>query len=190
MADDVKKQPFLARFSWFNKLKGIKHIEIIVVVVLGVIICLIWFADFGSGGGAAAGNTSYTAMSASQYARELETKLNTVLSNINGAGKVTSMVTLESSSELKIASSTEERTNSSTTGNNKTESITVVETPIIIDFGGSKMPLVLMEIMPKVTGVIVVAQGAADVRVRLEMLKAIQALFNVPPGSIEIFVGK
>jgi len=191
MADSPKKQPLLSRFGWFNKLKSVKHIEIIIVCIMGGLICLIWFADFG--GSSSAGSStqmSYSAMSASKYAKELEEKLAKVLGAINGAGMVNCMVALESSSELVIANSTEERNNSSVTGGNKTESITVVETPIIIDYNGSKMPLVLQEIMPKVKGVIVVASGAGDVRVRLEMLKAIQALFDIPSGSVEIFVGK
>ena len=191
MAETTKKQPFLSRFSWFNKLKSVKHIEIIIVLAMGGLICLIWFADFGGGSSAASSTQlSYSAMSASQYAKELEAKLCKVLGAISGAGAVSCMVSLETSSELIIATSVEERKNTSTTTTTSTESITVVETPILIDQNGSSVPLILQEVMPQVKGIIVVAQGASDVRVRLEMLKAVQALFGVPPGSVEIFVGK
>ena len=72
---------------------------------------------------------------------------------------------------------------------NKTENITVVENPIIVTQNGSSKPLILMEILPKVQGVIVVARGAGDVRVRLDLLNAIRALLEVNSENIQIFVG-
>ena len=112
----------------------------------------------------------------------MEDKLSKVLSNVSGAGKVSVMLTLESGSEIIVAKTKEERTN---TSSNST-SVTVVESPVIV----GKEPLILMEILPKIKGVIVVAQGANDVAVRLELLRAVQALIDVDSNKIEIFVGK
>jgi len=46
----------------------------------------------------------------------------------------------------------------------------------------------LTEILPKVKGVIVIAQGANDIRVKLDILKAVQALLGVSSSQVEIFV--
>ncbi len=43
------------------------------------------------------------------------------------------------------------------------------------------------ESIAAVTGVIVVAQGANDLSVRLELARAVQSLLNVPQKNIEIF---
>ena len=68
----------------------------------------------------------------------------------------------------------------------KTEEIVVIEKPLLIDGSSGEEPLVLLEIMPKIAGVVVVAEGAKDVNVKLNLLKAIQALITVPSGNIEI----
>jgi stage III sporulation protein AG len=122
-----------------------------------------------------------------QYAELLETKLSKTLSAIAGAGKVEVMVTLESGPELVIATSTDKKTNTTESGSNKTQSVTVVENPVIVTQNGTSRPLVLMEILPKIQGVIVVAQGANNIKVKLDLLSAIQALLSISQGNIQIF---
>ena len=46
-----------------------------------------------------------------------------------------------------------------------------------------------MEIMPPVKGVVVIAEGAGNVRVKLDLLKAVQALLSVSSSQVEIFKG-
>lgn len=48
-------------------------------------------------------------------------------------------------------------------------------------------PVILKEIEPKVKGVVVVAQGANDARVKLELYKAVMTLLGVESSDIEIF---
>ena len=42
--------------------------------------------------------------------------------------------------------------------------------------------------MPDIKGIVIVASGAGDVRVKLDILKAVQALLNVQSSQVEIFV--
>ena len=58
----------------------------------------------------------------------------------------------------------------------------------VINVNGSSEPLVLYEIMPDIKGIVIVASGAGDVRVKLDILKAVQALLNVQSSQVEIFV--
>ena len=124
------------------------------------------------------------------YSQQIESKLEKVLSNIEGAGDVSVMVTVESSPQLVIATSKEEKTTSNNSTNSNSNNITVVETPVIVTKNGVSSPLVLQEIQPKITGVIVVAQGANDAKVRLELLKAVQSVLNIEISCIEIFIHK
>lgn len=130
-------------------------------------------------------NVSYT--SSSNFTKELESKLVRVLGKIKGAGNVDVMVTLESGPELIIAKTVDKKTNTVTNGDNSTTTVTVVETPIIITKDGESKPLVLLEIMPKIKGVIIVSQGAGDVKTKLALLEAVQSILGVNGNNIQIF---
>lgn len=182
--ENKNKFNLISKFAIFEKLKKIKGIEWIIVGIACIIVFLIYY----SSSAIKTDNATFdnTTSSSSQYACEIENKLSKVLSNVSGAGKISVMVTLESGSEIIVATSKEERTNTSSGSNNSTKSVTIVETPVIV----GKEPLVLMEKLPQIKGVIVVAQGAKDVSVRLELLRAVQTLIDVDSNKIEIFVGK
>lgn len=192
-----KKESFWQKIPFFKKLKSIKNIEIVIAVLIISVMLLIYFSSFGSGSGSSSGEGSvgsgysqirYT--NAEQYVRDLEERISKTLSKIDGAGEVSVVITLSSSSEIIIANDVESTTHTESVTENgvttKTEEIVVVEKPIMIDGSDGDEPLVLMEIMPKIAGVVVVAQGANNMNVKLNLLKAIQALITVPSGNIEI----
>lgn len=165
----------------------------LMVVILSII--LVAFLNLNTGTKTNFTNTSaqnfnsLEYVSSTKYINELEDKLISVLSKVKGAGQVNVMITLETGPELKIATSVDERTNTSTSSSTTTTSVTVIENPIIITQNGQSQPLVLMEIMPKIKGVIVVAQGAGSTKVKLELLEAIQALLDVTSNNIQIYAG-
>ena len=188
------KESILSKIPFFKKLKSIKNIEIIVAVIIIAVMILIYLGSLGSKTPDISSNKTpnseiqYT--SAIQYAKDLEQKLENTLSKLQGAGQVNVVVTLQSSSELIISKTvettkkTESVTNKGVT--TKTENIEIVEKPIIIDGKNGEEPIVLLEVMPKIAGVVVVCEGAKDVNVKLNILKAIQALITIPNGNIEI----
>lgn len=182
--DNKTKFNLISKIPFLNKIKSIKGIEWIVISLACVLVFIIYFSMSANENNSSSTVTAVS--SSSQYAKELEDKLCNVLSNVAGAGNVSVMVTLECGTEIKVATSKEERTNTSAGTNNNTQSVTIVESPVIV----GKEPLVLMEILPKVKGVIVVAKGANNVNVRLELLRAVQALIDVSANQVEIFVGK
>ncbi len=180
--------------KWLTKLKNIKHIEVYAVILLAVVVLAIWLMPMG--------NSSQTSTSplddanlttTAEYALQLETRLNNVLSAISGAGEVQCMITLDGEVERVLAYSNDERNSStenttSSGSSNSTSTSTSNKEPILITVNGSSQPLVLYEIMPDIKGIVVVASGAGDVRVKLDILKAVQALLNVQSSQIEIFV--
>lgn len=183
MEEKKEKKKLFGNIGFFQKLKSIKHIEIILAVVLGAIILLIYFSTFGT---SSSDDTAYKSTSTTEYAAMLEEKLGNVLKEINGVGNVSVMITLSSGPEYIYATNVEEKTNTNTSGGSTTTSVTTTTEPIII----SNEMVIVKEIMPAVGGVIVVSSGAGDTKVKLEILRAIQALLDVPQANIEVLVGK
>lgn len=177
--------------KWLAKLKKVKHIEIYAVLLLAILVLIIWFYPTGEQK-EIQDNVLSSTTTADEYALGLENRLVKVLSSIAGAGDVTCMITLDGQVELVLAYSNDEKISSTqnTTSSgtiNSTETSNINKEPILINVNGSSEPLVLYEIMPDIKGVVVVASGANDVKVRLDILKAVQALLNVNSSQIEIF---
>lgn len=126
-----------------------------------------------------------------QVQADLETRLKSVLSSIRGAGQVEVLITYESGSELVTAMSTNVNSNRSETSDGEKTSTTTqtteVSEPATVNGNGGNEPIILVEKEPVVRGVIVVAEGAADIRVKLDLQRAVTAVLDIPLSKIEVF---
>lgn len=113
---------------------------------------------------APAENTSYT-----QYKRQLEEQLETLIGQIQGAGKTTVMLTLESGEETVYALDT-------LSGQTQTQ-----QTHVLLDDGTALEETVYL---PSVCGVAVVCEGGGDVRVAARITELVSALLDVPSNRI------
>lgn len=124
-------------------------------------------------------------------AADTETRLQEVLSCIRGAGRVEVMITYETGREIVPAMTTSINSNGSETSDGDKSSSSQQSTestqPATVSQSGSNAPIVLKEIEPVVRGVIVVADGAADVTVRLDLQRAVRAVLDIPLSHIEVF---
>ena len=119
-------------------------------------------------------------------------QLEKVLSGIKGCGKVSVMITYESDGEIVCASTTETQTD---TVREKTENGGIKESettkenkkPVTVGSGNGENALVVLNKVPKVKGVIVVAQGAENLGVKLSLQKAVETVLQVSPEQVEIF---
>ena len=174
--------------GFFTKFLKIKHVKTaIIVLIFAVSALLILNSSFGTSfiNTKTESNSNY--MTCLEYCEKLENKLTEVLGKISGVGDVDVMITAESGPEIKIATSTDEKTNTTTSGSNSTSNSTTITDPIIITSSGLNSPIVLTEMAPKITGVIVVASGAKDVKVKLYLIDAIKALLDVSSNNIQIY---
>ena len=125
----------------------------------------------------------------SAYA-ETEKRLATVLSKIEGAGKVECMITYDGTSELITAKTSTQNTvtREDNSGGSALKTVTSDEssTPVMVTVNGEQVPVVLKEINPQIVGVIIVAEGANDVGVRLRLQKAAATVLNID-ANIQIF---
>lgn len=131
--------------------------------------------------------------SKSDTVSELEYKLTEILSEIQSVGKVSVMITLKSGSEIipaKDESITDKTTDEKDVDggtralNEKNTSDQVV---FMNDQGGTSKPLVLKEINPDIKGVIIVAEGAKDPKVKLQLTEAVQTVLDVPAFRVSVF---
>lgn len=106
------------------------------------------------------------------YVDMLETKLSDRLSELDGAGKVKVIISVKSGMRSEIA--TEKQVGG--IGDRTTE------TPVLI----SGKPLILGEIYPEICGVIIMAKGAENVKVRLSLITAAQTFLDVSSDKIQV----
>lgn len=186
LMDNLFKLPFLKRF------KNVKHIEIIVCIIFIGLLLLIYYFGFNKTVNTSSITNNVTEesvlyTSSVVYARELETKLEGVITELKGVTSARVMVSVKSGGEVIIANEiTEESVKSN---NGETINVTVVKTPIIVTENGESKPIVLMEVLPELEGVVVVAGGAEDTFVKLNILRIIQAMTNISSENIQVFAG-
>lgn len=178
------------KIPFLKKLKTIKHIEIIIFVLFLIIMLLITFGGnlsiFSSSkteNSVTASSATFTYFSTSDYLKETEDKLKTILENIDGAGNVKVMICAKTAGELVYAKNTEEKTTSS--GSQKTTITT--SNIVMVTKDGLSQPLVLMEILPTISGVVVVADGARNVDVKLNIISAVETILGLPSTAINVF---
>ncbi len=156
-----------------SELKGIKKlfskikIEYLIVIALAVICLFIVF-------GGTQKNTESQSNTVNDYVDNLESKLTKSLSKVQGAGKVDVIISVESKMETVLASV------------KKNENGTVEEEPFTV--GGKTV--VLTENYPKISGVIIVAEGADNLSVRLSLINAAKVFLNIDNEKIQILTMK
>ncbi|MBE3592532.1 MAG: stage III sporulation protein AG [Thermoanaerobacter sp.] len=134
--------------------------------------------------------------SSEDYVQKLEKDLKNILSKIEGVGNVEVLITLNSDEEVVAAMDVVE---SSTTTNEKDSSGGIRETiqtesnnRVVTsqDTSGQNAPIVLKRIMPEIRGVIVVADGAKDPRLRYELSSAVQTALGIPAYKVKVISSK
>lgn len=116
--------------------------------------------------------------------KEQETKLAKILSAIDGAGDVSVMLTLKSSSEQILAQ--DEKTSDSEGENGSWESETTVST-VVVSAGNSQQSVVTLKyIYPEYQGAVVVAEGAGSATVRLAIMNAVSAATGLNTDKITV----
>lgn len=169
------------------KIRKIKNPKIIILIFVLVLIVMVYFkiSSTSQVGSSSYGQVFYYTNSL-DYANALEKKITNVVSKIQGAGDVTAMLTLESSLEIVYAESTNEKNNSTISGGSTTTSTNSSSETIVIKNNGDNSPLVVKEILPKIKGVVIVCDGAKDVKLKMEIVQAVKALLGIPSDNIQV----
>ncbi len=125
------------------------------------------------------------------YEEFYESSMKTILEQVMGVGEVVIMVNLDSTEE-KIyqtnvrtgAQITEEKDHQG--GNRKIDDATRDETVVTISNGNGEAPVVVKTVKPTIRGVVVVAEGAENPKVKSWIFDVIQRSLDVPAHRISI----
>lgn len=122
----------------------------------------------------------------------LDSNLEGILSQIDGVGKVSVLVTYSESSqsvamynENTKETSTEEKDESGGT-RTITESDTQKDV-IFKETDGEKEPVIQKTVMPKIEGAIVTAEGAGNANVKATIVQAVEAVTGLATHKIQVF---
>lgn len=148
--NDVENNKSKFKTNFFNNIKKIKKPELILAVIV-IAVVIIAYILYSSGNilNTTSQNTSST---------DTESRLEEILSNINGVGKVKVMIYYEN-----------------TLNNSEDSSISFNSSY----FSSSKNY--------EIKGVLVVAEGADNMDVKVQILRAVETLLSINADCIEIF---
>jgi len=167
----------------FNK--NTKKLKTIIVVFLVIIVCFIFLSSFKKD---KTSNIVETKKETSlmAYCEQQENRLEYVLGQIKGIENVRVFLITDSSPTIKYL---EETKTESVEKDEKTSVVT--ETKIVMAKNGSlTSPVVVVEMYPKITGVLVVAKGAGEVKMKNNLINTISAILNIKVSCVEVLEGK
>ncbi len=134
--------------------------------------------------------TNGTGSGESDYEETLETRLAQILEGMDGVGNVQVMITFQDQGESVVEKDVTMRqdagTGSSGAGSSNSGSRESSESTVFSQSDGDETPFVNKEILPKIDGVLVVAEGGADAGVRKNISEAVEALFGLDAHKIKI----
>lgn len=137
------------------------------------------FSDSGTEISAVADTPEYS----TQYIKKTEKELEALLSEINGAGKVEVMITLENCYENVYAKGYTTKSEQDDQSNKKE----VDEEYIIVKNGSANEDCLVVKVYePTVKGVAVVAQGADDIGVKTAITQTVCALFGISSAKVSV----
>lgn len=167
-----------ARVPFFGLLKNKRSIALIFVAVLAVLL-LLSSAESGEKSGA----KSETGVSAQEYTKDLEKRLEKLLSGIEGAGEVEVMISLESCYEnvYLAENSEEEKTDGDSSLLQKEEAYVKLKKGT-----GYEECVVVKVYEPKVKGVAVTAEGAGSAAVKKALTDTVCAVFSISSTRVSV----
>ncbi len=125
------------------------------------------------------------------FVTSLEARLEAILGEMSGVGKVRVMITLKSSEERIVekdepVSRSNTNENDSAGGNRVVSQLETGSSTVYSNIGSDSEPYVVKTLSPQVEGVVVVAQGAGSGVINQNITDMVQALFDVEAHKVKV----
>ncbi len=156
------------KLKLIEKVRNNKKLQYVLIISLVLLIIVIYAVS-----GLIKSNSNKVINSASVVS-DLESRLTETLNKVEGAGKVSVVINVESGMQTVLAMKTIVTENSS--------GKTVEESPLIVN----GETVTIKELYPEITGVLIVAEGADNIVVYRKLQQATTSLLNVNVNKIEI----
>lgn len=189
-----------------NKENNKKKIEnliffIILLIITIIIINIVWNGDKDSSNKQDSNSTNSKQLAkenesvvdaSTNTTNELETKLENILSKIQGVGEVNVFINYSESSEIvpmynenKKTSNTQETDTSG--GTRVTQQEDSQKEIIYEEKNNTKSPITQRVVEPKIEGAIITAKGASNADVKTNIIQAVEAATGLATHKIQVF---
>ena len=147
--------------------------------------------EVSGGSGRTASGSQTSEEGEQEYVQYLEKKLENILMQMDGVGRVDVMITVSDGGEQIVEK--DKKTTSSSTGERDSgggeRSVTEQageDSTVYVETADEKYPYVQKETLPTVAGVVVVAEGGGNPAAVSEISESVQALLKVEPHRIRV----
>lgn len=186
----MKMQDFMQKI----KEKKLKRSDWLILVLAGILILIIALPTDTKGkkqAEEAKENISKENNTMEASKDEIEQKLEDILEKIDGAGEVKVMITYQDSGTQVVEKDKNTSENSleesdSTGGVRSTKEQQLQESTVYEEADAGNTPFVSKELLPKVEGILIVASGGDNQKVKQNISEAVLALFQVEVHRIKI----
>ena len=186
----MKMQDFMQKI----KEKKLKRSDWLILVLAGILILIIALPTDTKGkkqAEEAKENISKENNTMEASKDEIEQKLEDILEKIDGAGEVKVMITYQDSGTQVVEKDKNTSANSveesdSTGGVRSTKEQQLQESTVYDEADVGNTPFVSKELLPKVEGILIVASGGDNQKVKQNISEAVLALFQVEAHRIKI----
>lgn len=160
-----------------------KLLAVIVLFLIGLAALLVSELETQEKGPSEAVTEQSTQISSDEYAKELENRLVSIISAIDGAGETRVMVTLESGCEEVYLYNSDyggnEEQGSKSSYEQKKEYVIVGDTQ-------DEKGIVVRTVEPKVRGVAVVCKGAGSETIKNRIVQTVTALLDISSANVSV----
>ncbi len=183
-----------------NNKKKIENLVFFVILLIATIVMInyIWNGKKSSNktltntAGKQLAMTDNSSSTSIKDSENLEQKLESILSQIQGVGEVQVFINYSESSETvamyneNTKTSTTEETDTSG-GTRKVESKDSQKELVYQEENGEKTPIIQKTVQPKIEGAIITAKGASNATVKTNIVQAVEAATGLATHKIQVF---
>lgn len=175
---DGEKDEQNSSSSKFNKKIALCVAGILCFVVIGIFI-----SSFSSSKKTESASSSQEiTVTGQDYVLYMEERLSKIINSIKGISNAKVFLNVDSSPKITYA---EDKTETENNGNK------TVTTSIVFNKDGTvTTPVVVVTTYPEIVGLLIVANGAGDVKTQLMLSDTISAVLGIPSSRIQILEGR
>lgn len=165
-----------------SRLTNFKHFKTIFVVFLSIIVVVIFASSFRRKTVKNSSSSTKTSSLAIEYCKSQENRLEQVLENVKGISNVKVFVMVDEGPTLRYV---EDSSRSDSQNNN-----TITTTTVIVKNGTISQPIVVVETLPKIKGVLVIAKGAGNIKTKSMLTNIISSVLCINISNVEVLEGR
>lgn len=180
-----------------NNKKKIENLVVLIIILIVTVICVnsIWNRDNKAKSGTnETTNKQLAVTSESNHSDDynLQKNVENILSNIEGVGRVSVLITYSESSQT-VAMYNENLKDSSTEEKDDKGATRIIKQTdtskdiIYKEVNGEKIPITQKTINPKIEGAVITAEGATNATIKTNIIQAVEAATGLATHKIQVF---